>query len=174
MQPVPPERILPQVKNGRVTELDECTVARFPLFENNKVNDMFIHDALKGIQDCSLLQRVYFSKQNVQLVQDMIRYNVWLKSNKKYIIAEQSVIELEIIMRSIYLQYARNLPFKIKEQVKELNNIVVHEVTPQLISEVQQYMGYLNRVESLYIPIEHPTNVSIKGTKLLRSVTSTF
>ncbi len=104
----------------------------------------------------------------------MIRYNVWIKSNKKYIIDEQSVIELEIIMRSIYLQNARNLPFNIRDQVSELNNILVHQITPQIISEAQQYMGYLYQVEQLPVPIEHPANMSSKGSRLLRSVTSTF
>lgn len=174
MQPVPEDRIFPQFQNGRVININECPAERFPLFENNEANDMFVHDALKGIQDCSVLQRTYFSKQNVQLVQDMIRYNVWIKSNKKYIIGNQSTIELEIIMRSIYLQHARNLNFKIKEQVKELNNILVHQVTPRIISAVEQYHGYLYRTENLYMPIEHPINVNTKGTRLLRSVTSTF
>ncbi len=168
------EKIYPQFQNGRVINVTECPTERYPLFGNNEPNDMLKHDALKGIQDCTPLQRVFFSKQNTQLLQDMVRYNVWLKSNKKYTIGEQSTVELEVVMRSIYLQHARNLPFKIKEQVRELNNILVHQVTPRIISEVEQYAGYLHRIEQLYIPIEHPINVNSAGTRLLRSVTSTF
>ena len=134
------EKYFPQFQNGRVIEITEQKTERYPLFENNQPNQMFKLEALKGIQNCTPLNRTYFSPENVQLVHDMVRYNVWLKSNKKYLIGEQSNIELEIIMRSIYLQFARNLPFKIKEQVAELNNIVGQQVVPRLISEVEQYV----------------------------------
>lgn len=164
----------PQYQNGRVINILENQIERYPLFENNTSSNHFTNNALKGIQNCSTLARVFFSKENVQILQNMIRYNVWIKSNKKYIIDEQSVIELEIIMRSIYLQNARNLPFNIRDQVSELNNILVHQITPQIISEAQQYMGYLYQVEQLPVPIEHPANMSSKGSRLLRSVTSTF
>jgi len=42
----------------------------------------------------------------MNLIQDGIRYQVYLKTDKKHIIDKQSEVELEIIMRSIYLQHS--------------------------------------------------------------------
>jgi len=66
------------------------------------------------------------------------------------------------------------LPFKITEQVKELNWIAVNQATPRILSEISQYIGYIERVESLPVPLEHPKNLSSAGTRLLRPVYSTF
>lgn len=168
------EEMFPQLQNGRVIDIAEKPVEWFQLFTDNVPNRSFQGQALYGIQNCSPLSKAYFSKENVEILQNQIRYNVWLKSDKKYIIGEQSTVELEIIMRSIYLQFSRNLPYKVKDQVKELNNILVHQVTGRIISNLYQYLGYLHRVETLPTPIELPRSTNSSGTKLLKSVTSTF
>lgn len=169
------QEIFPQFKNGRVINIDEKPANEwYQPFDGNKPNNAFQEQALYGIQNKSLLNQVFFSKANVKLVHDMLRYNVYLKSDKKYIIGPQSNIDLEIAMRSIYLQESRNLPFKITEQVKELNHMVVNNLVPRVLSELQQYLGYLHRVETLPTPISLPKNLSSKGTRLLRSVTTTF
>ncbi len=168
------ESVWPQFQNGRVINISEKPTEWFQLFDNNEPNKAFECQALYGIQNSSLLSRVFFSKANVQLVQDMIRYNVYIKSNKKYIIGPQSNIDQSIIMRSIYLQNARNLNYKITEQVKELNEMVMTSASPRVISEAEQYMGYLVRVSTLPVPIELPKNLSSAGTRQLRSVFSTF
>ena len=95
-------------------------------------------------------------------------------NNKKHIIDNQSAVELEIIMRSIYLQHSPNLPTQIKEQIKYLNELVTNWCVEKIIPEVYQYMGYLKQVEYMPVPIEHPQNLSSKGTRNLRSVTTTF
>lgn len=166
--------VFPQFRNGRVINVSEKPTQWYQLFDNNRPNDNFKKQALYGIQNYSSLSLTFFSKENVQLIQDMIRYNVWMKSGKKFLIGEQSTVELEVIMRGIYLQHARNLDFNIKEQVKELNNMVLQFVVPQVMSGVEQYFGYLHNIETMPVSIEHPKNMSIKGTKLLRSVFSTF
>jgi hypothetical protein len=116
----------------------------------------------------------YFSEANMDRVQNMIRYHVWLGSNKRHIISKQSAIELEIIMRSIYLQHARNLPCKIGEQVHELNKMVVTWCVQKILSEVDQYLNYLQNLDTLPQELELPKNLSNKGTRTLRSVTTTF
>lgn len=166
--------IFPQFQNGRVIDIAEKPVEWFQLYDNNMPNNAFTCQALYGIQNFTPLNRVFFSKENVQLVQDMLRYNVYLKSNKKIIIGNQNTTDLEVVMRSVYLQNARNLPYKITEQVRELNNMAVHQMTPSVLSQVYQYQTYLYQVEQLPVPIEHPKNLSSAGTKQLRSVFSTF
>ena len=163
-----------QFQNGRVVELNNNNLKPFKLFTGNIPNYNFQSKSVEGILQKSELNQVYFSKANVNVVQNMIRYEVWLRSGRKYIIARQSDTDLQVVMRSYYLQYSRNLPTNIAQQIKELNKLVVDWCVPQILSEVQQYIGYVNEVEHMPIPIERPKNLSQKGTRTLKSVTATF
>lgn len=166
----------PQViaNNGRVIDVRKPTKPYQMFTQNNNCNDNFKNNALQHIQQKSPLSMTYFSEANMDRVQNMIRYQVWLGSNKRHIISKQSPIELEIIMRSIYLQHARNLPCKIGEQVHELNQMVVSWCVQQILSEVDQYVHYLDNLEKLPQELELPKNLSSAGSKTLRSVTSLF
>lgn len=160
--------------NGRVINVKRPTKPYQMFTQNNNCNDNFKNNALQHIQEKSPLSMVYFSQDNMERVQNMIRYQVWLGSNKRHIISKQSPIELEIIMRSIYLQHARNLKCKIGEQVQELDQMVVSWCVPKILSEVDQYLGYLDNLDTLPQQIDLPKNLSSKGTRTLKSVTSTF
>jgi len=153
--------ILSQTRNGRVVGLDKAYPS-IPMFtDNNNNNNKFKDGALKGIQEDSVLSQIYFSKSNMNILQDMLRFYVFKNSNGKHVIGNQSEIDLEIIMRSMYLQHSLNLDCKIKDQIKVLN-------------EVDQYLGYIKNVEHMPMPMERPKNLSITGTKTLKSVTTTF
>jgi hypothetical protein len=53
----------------------------------------------------------FFSDANQEYIQNNIRYFVWLDSNKEYIISPQSPQELQLIMRSIFFQYAKHAKY---------------------------------------------------------------
>ena len=162
------------LQNGRVIDLNRG-IEPIPMFANdNNNNDNFKFIALQGIQESSPLSMLFFSKQNMDILQLHIRYEVWKRSNKVYIISNQSETELEIIMRAFYLQHSRNMNNRLVIQIKQLNQMIVEWVVPQILSEIKQYYGYLEDVQRLALPVELPQNVSSKGTKLLRSQTSTF
>ena len=162
-----------QFQNGRVITTNE-PLKDLGMIENNTTQKNFQLEALYGIQEQTQLNQLYFSKANMEIIQNKIRYEVYLKTDKKHIIDNQSPVELEIIMRSIYLQHSPNLPTQIKEQIKYLNELVTNWSVEKIIPEVYQYMGYLKQVEYMPVPIEHPQNLSSKGTRNLRSVTTTF
>ena len=67
-----------------------------------------------------------------------------------------------------------NLPNNIKEQIRYLNQLVVDWSVETIIPEVYQYYGYLKEIEFMPIPIDLPLNLSSKGSRSLRSVTTTF
>ena len=163
-----------QFKNGRVT-LDSDNIKDMKMIDhsNERMNNFQV-EALYGIQETSQLNQLFFSKKNMDNIQNMIRYNVYLKSENKFIIDRQSDIELEIIMRAIYLQYSPNLPNQITEQIRYLNKLVCDWCVEQIIPEVQQYIGYMKEIEYMPVPIDLPLNLSSKGSRTLRSVTSTF
>lgn len=167
--------VIPQFQNGRVINFTGPPVKDFKMFTaNNNTNDSFKSMALKHIQVQTKLSLVFFSEVNMERVQDMIRFNVWSKSDKQFVIGKQSNIELSIVMRAIYLQHAKNLDCKIAEQVQELDDLVINFCVPKIINEVIQYNGYLRQLEYLPIPEDRPVNLSSKGTRTLRSVTTTF
>lgn len=124
-------------------------------------------DVLNGIQESSNLSKAFFCESNLKHVNDLIRYQVWLSTNEKYIIGQQNEFELIMIMRSIYLQEALNQPHNIGKQVNDLNNSVVSQTVPRLIAEVKQFLTYNNEIVEERKILPRSINPSIKGHKSL-------
>lgn len=162
-----------QFQNGRVI-ITSDNVKDQSMIENDTTKKNFQEEVLYGIQETSKLNQLFFSKANMEIIQNKIRYEVYVKTDKKHIIDRQSEVELEIVMRSTYLQHSPNLPNQIKEQIKYLNDLVANWCVEKIIPEVYQYYGYLKEVEYMPVPLELPQNLSSKGTRTLRSVTTTF
>jgi len=123
-------------------------------------------DAMNGNWEDSHLSRAYFSKENVQILQNGIRAGVYNKSNGKYLIGPQDEDVLKIIMRSIFLQHSANLPNKIKEQIRELNKLVIDYAVPQVYGESEGYIKYKQDASEMYIPLSLPTSSDFKHTSL--------
>jgi hypothetical protein len=140
--------------------------------ENKQKETVYQRNALAGIQTDNILNQTFFSKANMKIIQNGIRYHVHKKTNN--IIGEQNETDLIIIMRAMYFQHCRNLPNNIAEQIEELNDKVIENVLPKLISNIKQYQDYLENKARIPEPISRSINVNNKGTKQLRSVTSTF
>ncbi len=162
-----------QYQNGRVIMNNTQNVKDMNMIEGNKPNNNFQVESLYGIQETSKLNQLFFSKKNMDIIQNNIRYTVYNKTNKKHIIDKQSDIELQIIMRSTYLQFSPNLEYNYKEQLEYLNGLVVEWCVAHIIPQLEQYIGYLKEVEYMPMPIDLPVNLSSKGSRTLRSVTST-
>ena len=60
-----------------------------------------------------------------------------------YDIEHQSEEELQIIMRSIYLQFSKNSDNEIQKQIKDLNAEVLKYSIENIYTNVKQYLGYL-------------------------------
>jgi len=156
--------------NGRIDIINNTLTSDYNnnlYTEDTNPNKNFHSEALKGIQTESLLSRTFFSNKNIDIIQNSIRYNVYSLSNSQHIIGRQSDIQLQIIMRSLYLQFSKNLNTGIREQVQELNNMVVNYCVPRILSEIQQYIVYKSDVSKLPEPIDRSLNLSVKGTKTL-------
>ena len=109
-----------------------------------------------GQWDETPLSKAYFSKENIQIIQNGIRAGVYDKSNKQYLVAPQDCDTLKIIMRSVFLQHATNQPDNISGQIKELNKIVLDYCIFHVYSEAQSYMKYLHDVSTLAVPLATP------------------
>jgi hypothetical protein len=133
-----------------------------------KVEPNFMGDMLRGNWEANDVAKRFFTASNVSILQAAIRKGVYERSgSKKYIIDEQDVDELKMIMRGIYLQYAKNNPFDVEGQVKELNDLIIQWCVPRIVSEIDHYYYYLNDISHLPIPLAQPMSMSGAGTKSL-------
>ena len=107
----------------------------------------------------SLMAEVYFSKENIELLQSAIRYEVNQITGK--VIDKQSPTELSIVMRSIYLQNGNPMVSSnsIKKEVVKLNSMVIDYCSEQISTQVLQYQGYIQKLTTLPVPIERPQQV---------------
>jgi hypothetical protein len=124
-----------------------------PMFVN------FQDNAIKGIHEETGLSEVYFSKENIELLQSAIRYEVNQITGK--VIDKQSPTELSIVMRSIYLQNGNPMVSSnsIKKEVVKLNSMVIDYCSEQISTQVLQYQGYIQKLTTLPVPIERPQQV---------------
>jgi|TARA_Y100000389_G_scaffold105527_1_gene102424 hypothetical protein len=156
--------------NGRVELMKSEDLTQYKLFnEPKQTKNDFNKMAIKNIHTENPLSEMYFCQSNVDILQDGIRYLVYQKTNNKHVIGKQSEHDLMIIMRSIYLQYAQNLPYNLVEQVKILNSKVLDYAVPTILREINQFVNYKNDIGKLPIPLERSKNVSSAGSKVLFS-----
>ena len=158
------------IKNGRIDIIgnDIPTSSKFPLFqESTKGNHFYQNEALKTIlTNTDKLQKVFFSKENFMIIQNNLKQIVYNKSG--HVIKNQSYDNLFIIMRSIYLQYSKHINTNIKPQIKELNQLVYNYAIPNILSNIEQYLGFKKSISTLPVPMSHPRYLSNQGLKSLK------
>ncbi len=147
-----------------------------------KSNTRFLFKNLYGE---TLLTQMFFSDTNINNIQNLVRLLTYRES--KYVISDQSVTELLIIMRSIFLEYSAHPPLlnnkmtpserkqvlkMYRDEVSRLNEIVINYVVPKVVSQLQQYITYLEDASSQPYQMDLPQNVSSAGTRNYRSITS--
>ena len=143
--------------NGRVDLKTPNTSALFTMYDKIPATQCStFRDPTQGLWTETVLSKVFFSKENIQIIQNGIRYGVYNKSNSQYLVGEQDCDSLKIIMRSIFLQYSANKIGHISEQVRELNQMILNYCIAQVYSEAQGYVKYLYDVSTLAVPIGHP------------------
>jgi len=134
---------------NRAYNMKEMPIAYFNETINNKGQlDQFIKNTIRLNEDnITKLSTNFFSDENIDLINKQLLLKVYKESNKTYKIPFQSKNNMLIVMRYVWIQYSKNLDFKIKEQIKELNCIVIGEIYPAVITNIEQYIKYLEIVE---------------------------
>lgn len=139
----------------------------------------------KTLFEESLLTYLYFSKKNVDNIQNLVKYKIFKETNQ--VIDNQNTTELLIIMRSIYLEYSAHPPIiksdmddetkskllkMYSDEILRLNQIVIDYVFPNVLSQLQQYVSYLRDASSQpYNPNQPTSSDNVKGKRNYRSVT---
>ena len=155
--------------NGRVDILNYNPYDRFHLHDKIPTgNSTSYRDALTGNWQDNLLSNAFFSANNIRIIQNGLKAGVYNLSKGRFLIGDQDEDTLKIIMRSIFLQSATNLPTKIKEQIAALNKLVLDYSVPQIFGEAQGYIKYKNDVSTLVVPIARPTSTYSNTTLELK------
>jgi hypothetical protein len=157
-----------QQSPGRLRLSTEKTneIDRLPGFRySNDTPTTAVVDGIRGNWEPNLLNQTFFSPANFQILQNKIRYSVYSKTGK--VIDPVSSDDLFMVMRAIYLQYGRNLPTNIREQIEELNEHVAVACIPTIVSEISMFATYIRDISSMPLPMEHPVSLSSAGTKSL-------
>jgi hypothetical protein len=125
-------------------------------------------DLMRGKWLETKLSQTFFSPENMRTIQNSIRKEVYNRSgNKRWNIDDQSVDELQIVMRSIYLQYSKNQDYNIPGQINDLNDLIIEWCVPRILSEIGMYQYYLNDISKMPVPLAHPASQSSAGSKSL-------
>jgi hypothetical protein len=146
-----------KMNNGRVDIKTPDTSSLFKLYDKIPANQcVTFRNPTEGLWTSTILSNAFFSKENIEILQNGIRAGIYKKSNGQYVIGPQDCDSLKIVMRSIFLQHSANQVNNVTEQINELNKIVLNYCIQQVYSEAQGYMKYVNDVSTLVVPIAHP------------------
>jgi hypothetical protein len=156
-----PSQIIGDKYNGRINLIEQpSTNIMFQMQEKigirNKATDF--REALNGIWETNLLSQLFFSAENIQIIQNGLRAGVYEMSGDKYIIAPQNIDTLKIIMRSIYLQYAEHSEYDITGQIERLNKLVLDYAVPSVYGEATGYVKYCADQSTLVTPMRWPVH----------------
>lgn len=109
------------------------------------------------------LNTKFFSEENVDRLQREIQMTVKQMVNAN--IDRQSDVDLKLVMRSYYLQYAQNNPLRVNEELEELNKRVVNFCSNRIAVEVEAYRYYRKDILDFPPPIANPIDTHIYGTR---------
>ena len=153
--------------NGRVDILGPNIPAVFAMSDRIPVKQASsFRDAMNGNWYNTPLSTTFFSKENINIVQNGIRAGVYQKSNGQYLVGLQSYDELKIVMRGVFLQNSKNLPHNIPQQIEALNAIVLEYCIKQVYGEAESYMKYKRDASTLVVPLSNPVLSSTKSKQL--------
>jgi hypothetical protein len=143
--------------NGRIDIQTPSTKNLFAMYDRIPANQCATYlNSTEGLWDETQLSKSFFSETNIQILQNGIRAGVYEKSNRQYIIGPQDCDSLKIVMRSIFLQYAANQPTNIRQQIQQLNQLVLNYCIQQVYSEAQGYLKYISDASNMYVPLSPP------------------
>ena len=116
------------------------------------------------INEDNILEKIFYSEDNIDLINKQIVLSIWKKTNNTYKVNFQDKNQILIIMQYVFLEYAKHLPYNIKDQIKELNCQVVGEIIPSVISNFEQKLGYLRDIEKRQPLVDLPKSSTADRT----------
>jgi hypothetical protein len=153
----------------KIFNYEEMPIAYLSVNPNSdKLRKQLINN-LVNINSSSIdnLETIFFSKNNINLINKKLIISIYKITNKEFKIVEQSDETLLIVMRYVYINNASHLPCNIEQQIEELNTIVLNEIIPNIITSITQKVNYLKYINERPPLLKLPE--STYNSKLLQS-----
>jgi len=116
---------------------------------------------LKKIKHSDItVDRLFYSDENVEIIQKQIILQVFKRSNGKYKIPKQDFKRVISVMKYIFEEEGLHLPTNVTEQIRALNNSVVKLIIPDIINNIEQYFGYLRDISTPLNPPPLPESTN--------------
>ena len=140
-------------------------------FCDNKKSNALRNELIKNqvrISECmqGQLEDTFFSDDNIKRINNQLIKAVYENTNGEYKISAQSKQSLIIVMRYVFIENARHLPYDVEGQIKELNCNVVGEILPNVITNITQRVAYLNEIQNPRGLVPLPKSTNIRGKDL--------
>lgn len=165
---------IPQMTGDNMTIEDIYNTPFLLMQDHRKDFNGLAKKALTNIQSGSELSKLFFSDENMRRLQRGIKAEVFKRTKGTFKLeVDQEQRELFIVMRAVYLNEGRFLDNNIVRQCKRLNEKVIIECVPDIITAIKQNYGYLKEINRNPPPIARPLNVNNKN-RALPSVFTTF
>ena len=142
-----------RINNGRMRDVGD-RLNETMLKEDVVIFNTDPIDAVKGIIEETNVTRIFFSDKNIDVIQNTIRYYVNKITDQS--ISNQSPEQLFVIMRSMALQYGNFITNDPIAEVKRLNKKVVDNCVENIVTELKQYIHYVDDLSKLPAPMENP------------------
>lgn len=115
-------------------------------------------------QETNPLYRAFFSEENADEIQGMIRDEVRRRTGVT--IQRQNPMDLFTIMGSVYSVNIADPFGNVGKQVAWMNSIVTSKCVEQVVTGIRSYQMYINDISSRPTPNDLPVNTSGYGKKL--------
>lgn len=148
----------------------------------------YYRDMLRGIMVRTALSDYFFGEANVEHMRQLLCLAVYRMVNKAHgsdmgaTVAKflnpkgQSLQELMIIMRGIFLQYhdhkaeqfdsdPKKALAAVRQETSRLNWYVVRYLAPRMYSQAMQRITYMRDVTRQPLPLAHPESTTVTGTR---------
>ena len=135
----------------------------YDMSENCRTGDSYSRDMLSCHHTTSAISDTFFSKPNIQIVQNAVRAQVFEKT--KATISEQDKTQVLLVMRNIYFRFCKHLPHNVKDQINDMNKRVVAYLVPLILSEMKQYTTYVQDSFSTLRPQNYPEQTQSAGQR---------
>ena len=143
--------------NGRVNIITPPnTDVIFKMQERNALNNKATsyYEAITNTWETSVLSQLFFSADNIQILQNGIRAGVFAMSNRKYVIGVPNIDNLKVIMRAVFLQYVEYDMKNVTGEIERLNQIIFDYAVPASFNEATGYVKYMEDQSTLVMPLE--------------------
>ena len=128
-------------KTGRVPNmldpaLQELSARQYSLYEEKPVlpGSDVRQELIGHLHYATPLNTQFFSKENIDYIQQAIQDQVYAMSGNKHRIDRQNDDDVKLIMRSYYLMFGRNNPNTVESDLADLNARTVGYASAKIFS----------------------------------------